>query len=707
MDTFSAPKANPETLISLIRSVYDGLVVVPRFQRPFVWKREDIEEVLASILQGYFIGTFLMLDTPAKKPMFPYTTVEGVKHIEGTMRPNQNATVRLVLDGQQRITSLFYALYGPDIPLKGSKYPHKFFLRLDYALAGDLDEAVVGISTQNRRSMNEMRSLAEADKALPFNELLNSSQFYQWLYSGQTSWQGDEQDQIKDLYERLQKFMVPVIALSPDTGKDNIVNIFERINRTGVSLSLFDLAVAQLYLKGVKLRELWEQFAKKHEVVTTIVKPEFLLRLIALSQGQEVRRRTLLNSLDDLTAETFNDLWDESAEAIVQAYQRITAVYGAFSPRWIPYTTLSVPLAALLLKLKKTAAGAEAYQKLDCWYWGSVLGQRYDSAVDTKTYQDYRDILQWIENKRDSAPEWLQRLSVQNLNIDTDEPYSTLYRGLMGFIAKQGAWDFSTGQPAELNDCHDDHIFPKSIFGQNYSVDTLLNRTLISKETNKAKSNKLPTEFLEVFWKKHGKDDDKLKATLATHFISLDAYQALKDNDFEKFISARRKTLEKAVQGLLALAEPVDVEPSPEAENIFWLTPVRADDEESAETVIQTLVGEVGIYAFGDKTPGRRHIKPDDWICFYATGKGIVAHAKVTSRPDRNQTHDKVRHADKYPWVFTVENAVFYFDQPVAVDELMRSQLDAFQGRDTMAPWAWFVQATRKVSAHDFELLTR
>jgi hypothetical protein len=707
MDVFAAPKANPETLLALIRSVYDGLVVVPRFQRPFVWKREDIEEVLASILQGYFIGTFLMLDTPAKRPMFPYTTVEGVKQIEGIVRPNQNATVRLVLDGQQRITSLFYALYGPDIPLKGSKYPHKFFLRLDYALTGDLDEAIVGISTQNRRSISEMRNLVETDQAIPFTELLNSGRFYQWLYSSQTSWKGDEQEQIKDLYERLQKFMVPVIALSPDTGKDNIVNIFERINRTGVSLSLFDLAVAQLYLKGVKLRELWEQFAKKHELITKIVKPEFLLRLIALIQEQEVRRRNLLNSLDDLTTETFNNLWDEAADAIVQAHQRITAVYGAFSPRWIPYTTLIVPLAALLLKLRKTSAGAEAYQKLDCWYWGSVLGQRYDSAVDTKTYQDYRDIVQWIENKRDSAPEWLQRLSVQSLNLDTDEPYSTLYRGLMGLIAKQGAWDFSTGQPAELNDCHDDHIFPKSIFGQNYSVDTLLNRTLISKETNKAKGNKLPTEFLEVFLEKHGKDHNKLKATLSIHFISQDAYQALKNNDFDKFIAERHKSLEAAVQGLLALTEPVDLEPPPDAENVYWLTPVRSDEEESAETVIQTLVGSEGIYAFGDKTPGRRYIKPDDWICFYATGKGVVAHARVISRPDRKQAHPKVRHSDKYPWVFMVGDAVLYLDQPVSVNESLRSQLDAFQGRDPTSPWAWFVQATRKLNAHDFDLLTR
>lgn len=84
--------------------------------------------------------------------------------------------------------------------------------------------------------------------------------------------------------------------------------------------------------------------------------------------------------------------------------------------------------------------------------------------------------------------------------------------------------------------------------------------------------------------------------------------------------------------------EVIPQEPSAESEVVYWLTPVKSDEEQTAEEVIQTLVGQEQIYAFGERTPGRKHLKPEDWICFYATGKGVVAHAKVLTRPEKNPT---------------------------------------------------------------------
>jgi hypothetical protein len=139
---------------------------------------------------------------------------------------------------------------------------------------------------------------------------------------------------------------------------------------------------------------------------------------------------------------------------------------------------------------------------------------------------------------------------------------------------------------------------------------------------------------------------------------------------------------------------------------VYWLTPVRGDKEQTAEEVLQTLLGEEGIYAFAQNTPGRRRIKPGDWICFYATGKGVAAHARVDSLPQK-QIHPKVRHSDKYPWVFKVKDVKFYLNEPIAVDADMRSQLDAFERRDLNKAWAWFVQATRELSEQDFEALTQ
>jgi len=147
-------------------------------------------------------------------------------------------------------------------------------------------------------------------------------------------------------------------------------------------------------------------------------------------------------------------------------------------------------------------------------------------------------------------------------------------------------------------------------------------------------------------------------------------------------------------------------EPSIEGEAAYWITPVKSDKEATAEEVIQTLVGKERIYAFGERTPGRRHLKPGDWMCFYASGKGVVAHAQVVSAPEK-KAHPKVRHSEKYPWVFCLKNARLYLDEPTVIDAALRSRLDAFHGRDPGKSWAWFVQATRKITEHDFLMLTR
>jgi uncharacterized protein with ParB-like and HNH nuclease domain len=86
------------------------------------------------------------------------------------------------LDGQQRITSLFYALYEPDIPLQRAKYPHRFYLRLESILENDLESAVVGVSERDTKHKAELDQLVDTHKALPFSRLRDSSSFNKWLY---------------------------------------------------------------------------------------------------------------------------------------------------------------------------------------------------------------------------------------------------------------------------------------------------------------------------------------------------------------------------------------------------------------------------------------------------------------------------------------------------------------------------------------------
>lgn len=155
-------------------------------------------------------------------------------------------------------------------------------------------------------------------------------------------------------------------------------------------------------------------------------------------------------------------------------------------------------------------------------------------------------------------------------------------------------------------------------------------------------------------------------------------------------------------------AGPLEIsETSPErSEPAFWLTPVKSLPEQTAEECIRHLVGKEQIYAFGQNTPGRKRIKPGDRIAFYSNGKGVVAHARISSLPE-NKPHKAVRHSENYPWVFRISDPVLYLDKPVVIDAAARANLDAFREKDLNKGWAWFVQGTGRVSAHDFAVLTR
>lgn len=137
----------------------------------------------------------------------------------------------------------------------------------------------------------------------------------------------------------------------------------------------------------------------------------------------------------------------------------------------------------------------------------------------------------------------------------------------------------------------------------------------------------------------------------------------------------------------------------------YWLTPVGGSDDQSPEAIIQHLVGKNKIYGFAERTPGRRHIKPGDRIAFYASGNGVVAHAEVESSPEKRR-HPAIHSPDKYEWVFRLRAPVLYLEEPQVIDATCRSQLDSFENRDPNRSWAWFVQSTRRITAHDFELLT-
>jgi hypothetical protein len=167
----------------------------------------------------------------------------------------------------------------------------------------------------------------------------------------------------------------------------------------------------------------------------------------------------------------------------------------------------------------------------------------------------------------------------------------------------------------------------------------------------------------------------------------------------------------------MSLAKSISPHKPPKNERPYYIiTPTKSAEDLSAEDiplkvvspeeVIKTLVGKERIYAFGEKTHHRKEVEPGDWICFYASGMGIVAHAKVASIPQKKE-HPSVHHPEQYPWVFHLSHIKVYTECPVVLDAQLRDRLDAYKGRSSGQRWSWFVQRTRLVTEHDFRILTR
>jgi hypothetical protein len=165
-------------------------------------------------------------------------------------------------------------------------------------------------------------------------------------------------------------------------------------------------------------------------------------------------------------------------------------------------------------------------------------------GVNNKTFQAVTAVTSWCSGG--DRPEWVGELKVDDIPLETYAPRSAIYRGILCLSALAGERDFCTGQPMALNDCQDDHIFPKAVYENEHPVDGILNRAFIRREYNSEKRAKRPSLFFELCLEGHGRDETHLLATLGSHLISPYGYQALLTDDFEAFVEQRRASVKQA-----------------------------------------------------------------------------------------------------------------------------------------------------------------
>jgi hypothetical protein len=157
-----------------------------------------------------------------------------------------------------------------------------------------------------------------------------------------------------------------------------------------------------------------------------------------------------------------------------------------------------------------------------------------------------------------------------------------------------------------------------------------------------------------------------------------------------------------------SLARRTPVPAAPAAGPSFHLIPVSDTNTETAAECVQRMVQRSGVWAFTERAAGRSQLAVGDHVCFYASGIGVVAHARVSAAPVR-QAHPAVDAPEEFPWTVGLSDARLYTESPVAIDADRRASLEAFAVASEPARqnWSWFVQSTHRLYESDFQRITR
>lgn len=511
-------------LIGLVEQAYDGRLCLPNFQRDFVWPTEDVADLLRSVLRQYFIGSILLLRSDRMNPPFDPQFLRDAKPIEAEPHPEL-----LVLDGQQRLTSLLYALTAPNSPLKDSSKPRRFFVDL-----GQLLEDADSDSVVFDRRETEVGDLGTTEgqfkaKVLPAASLLHPKDFLSWR-DGYDDWLRERspeehalfRSEWRDIWTRavtdFQNFQVPAIELPQASDKDpemmgRVCAIFEKLNSHGVELTVYDLLTAKLYRSNIRLHDMWALACQKNPRLRSWSRGKadhekfgvLILRTLTLLRDLDPKPKALIN----LNPEGFQRDWERACESMEKALSQVENTsqdgFGVFDEKWLPGYSLLPPLAALRAVIDEHRLGANARQDLRRWYWSNVFLERYSSAVESKSRRDYSDFTQyWLHGGPTPAVfvEAEQRIGSTAFSIrDSTSKSSSTYSGVFSLLAIGNARDWRREENIQLQTLQDHHIFPRNYLKgkgitKRDAVNTIANRTLISNETNNKIKDEAPAGYM-------------------------------------------------------------------------------------------------------------------------------------------------------------------------------------------------------------------
>ena len=586
-------KTNDRPLTDLMKAVDTGAAQLPDFQRGWVWDDGRIKALILSVIHNFPVGAAMFLECGNESIHFKHKPIEGSAAAPNT-EPNE-----LILDGQQRLTSLYNALYSKN-PVhtktdKGKEIDRYYYLNIEKALDASSDDEEIVISVPATKQItSDFGRKIEIDlstrtdefslKMFPLNIILNSAEEQGWQNEYYAYYNYDPAiiRQFTELFSKIimptQKYAMPVILLDKETPKEAVCQVFENVNTGGVSLTVFELVTAIFAMDDFPLREDWKNRKEKYfsgDLLDIVTATDFLTALTLLSSFKA--GGTVSCKKKDVLALKLTS-YKKYADDLCMGFSladKLLQEERMFSSRDLPYSTQLIPLAAICTVLLD---GNKIYtttvkNMVKQWYWCGVFGELYGSANETRYANDITQVIKWITDGGDLPKTITDFFFNPTRLLSLQSRQSAAYKGIMALILKNHARDFISGMEMDFStysnekiDIH--HIFPKDYcIGQGYDKNkwnSIVNKTPISASSNREIGGVAPSAYLGKLEKKGSVLPSDLDSYVETHWID---HNLLRNNEFQDFMIDRAKKLLCAIEA--ATGRTISGKNSDEVQQMF------------------------------------------------------------------------------------------------------------------------------------------
>lgn len=528
----------------LMADIEKGLIKIPQFQRDFVWTKEKSAKLLDSILKGYPIGTFVLWKTKE--------SLRVVRNLGKVKLPDTPAGdfVQHVLDGQQRLTSLFASVKG--LTIKREDRVDDFSqIYIDLLASEEQDVATLDVAEKDSQTIVKVCDLLNAD-------LTYLSSFPKKLHP-----------KLSDYKKRLETYQFSVVLVK-EAPIDVATEIFTRINVTGQPLSVFEIMVAKTY-DPVRKFDLAEKYAelveRLKEVDYETIPAPVILQAIAGIISKECSKKAILK----LQKSKFIDVWPKTVDAIDRAIDYFRNYFRIPVSKLLPYSSLLVPFAYFFYHHPDKPIG-DRQRYLQDLFWRISLGGRFSFSLESRLAQELKRVEIILRGKLptyDYPVNTSAEFVDENGWFSSGRSYIKAILCLFAYHEPKSFIDHSTVRLSndwlkQANSKNYHHFFPKAFLekkGEDYwAINHIINITIVDDYLNKREiRDKPPSQYMRSFQKKN----HRLAETMRTHLIDVEKF-GIWDDDYERFWKKRAQAISRE---LTKRVIPQDIDSSKQGVN--------------------------------------------------------------------------------------------------------------------------------------------